>query len=73
MDLQKGDYDLRSPMHLAAAEGHVEAVEFLLSVGISPNETDRWGGTPYDDAKRHGHKDIMKILKDTKTKEEKNV
>ncbi|MCA9542441.1 MAG: glutaminase, partial [Myxococcales bacterium] len=46
MDLQQGDYDKRSPMHLAAAEGHVEALRFLLKHGIDPNHPDRWGGLP---------------------------
>ncbi len=62
MDLQQGDYDLRSPMHLAAAEGHLEAVSFLLSIGIQPNETDRWGGTPLDDAIDGGHREVSDLL-----------
>ena len=48
-------------------------VKFLIARNVKIEPKDRWGGTPFDDAKRHGHKDIMKILKDTKTKEEKNV
>ncbi|MEE2903215.1 MAG: glutaminase A [Myxococcota bacterium] len=63
MDLQKGDYDLRSPLHLAAAEGHAEAVSFLLSVGISPNETDRWGGTPLEDAEAGHHHEVIELLR----------
>ena len=37
-----------------------------------PKPEDRWGGTSYDDVKRHDHKSIMKLLKETK-KENKNV
>lgn len=50
MDLGKGDYDQRCPLHLAAAEGRLLAVNFLLSVSPDPNVKDRWGGTPIDDA-----------------------
>ena len=28
-DLEQGDYDLRTPLHLAAAEGHDDAVALL--------------------------------------------
>lgn len=62
MDLQQGDYDLRSPMHLAAAEGHAEAVAFLLASGVSPNERDRWGGTALEDAKSGGHDEVVEVL-----------
>ena len=64
MDLQQGDYDLRSPMHLAAAEGHLKAVEFLLNSGVKPNEKDRWGGTPLEDAINGKHDDIVVLLKE---------
>jgi glutaminase len=30
VSLEEGDYDRRSPLHLAAAAGHVKIVKFLL-------------------------------------------
>jgi len=44
-----GDYDSRCPMHLAASEGRLLAVSYLLGVSANPNCKDRWGGTPMDD------------------------
>ena len=62
-DLSKGDYDNRTPMHLAAAEGHLEVVRFLLDNEISANHHDRWGGTPLDDAELGNHMDVIELLK----------
>ena len=31
LDLNKGDYDNRTPLHLAASQGRVEVIEFLLA------------------------------------------
>ncbi len=63
VNLEKGDYDLRTPMHLSAAEGHVEVVRFLLDHDVSPNTPDRWGGTPLDDAELVGHSDVVELLR----------
>jgi len=40
----------RYPLHLAAGEARVLAVSFLLGISADPNDHDRWGGTPMDDA-----------------------
>jgi ankyrin repeat protein len=50
----KGDYDFRYPLHLAAAEGRILAVSFLLGISSDPTCADRWGNTPMDDAFRGG-------------------
>ncbi|MCB9553399.1 MAG: glutaminase A [bacterium] len=63
VDLEKGDYDRRAPMHLAAAEGHVEALRFLLEHNVSPNVPDRWGGLPLDDAELAGHPEAAELLR----------
>ncbi|XP_074656361.1 glutaminase liver isoform, mitochondrial-like [Tubulanus polymorphus] len=63
MDMRQSDYDGRTALHLAAAEGHAEVVTFLLEkcdVPLTPK--DRWGFTPMCDAKRFGHDSVVEIL-----------
>lgn len=47
-----GDYDKRTPLHLAAAEGKVGTVEYILSLGCPANPKDKWGNTPFFEAKK---------------------
>jgi glutaminase len=63
-DLSRGDYDSRTPMHLAAAEGHLEVVRFLLAKNMGANRRDRWGGTPLSDAELGGYSDLSNLLKE---------
>ena len=41
MDINFSDYDLRTPLHLAASEGHFEIVEYLIQNGALIKK-DRW-------------------------------
>ena len=59
------DYDARTACHIAASEGHRHVVEELLRRGEAREIVelkDRWGGRPVDDAQRHGHAEVVKLL-----------
>jgi glutaminase len=56
------DYDRRTPLHLAAAEGREEVVGFLLEHGVDASPRDRWGRTPLDEATVSGHAEVVEIL-----------
>ncbi|KAF4708157.1 hypothetical protein FOZ62_003112 [Perkinsus olseni] len=58
------DYDNRTAVHLAAASGCLPAVKLLMDAGAHLNTHDRWGNTPYDEAKRHGRKKIVNFLEE---------
>uniref|UniRef100_A0A8C4NCX5 glutaminase n=1 Tax=Eptatretus burgeri TaxID=7764 RepID=A0A8C4NCX5_EPTBU len=65
MDMEQKDYDYRTALHVAAAEGHAEVVRFLLEsckVNISPK--DRWGNTPMDEAVRFGQQEVVQLLQE---------
>ena len=60
--LEAADYDHRTAMHLAAAEGHLQPVQFFLAHGTRINPEDRWGNTPLDEAIRHDQEVIAEVL-----------
>uniref|UniRef100_A0A8C6WQ56 glutaminase n=1 Tax=Neogobius melanostomus TaxID=47308 RepID=A0A8C6WQ56_9GOBI len=69
MDMEQRDYDSRTALHVAAAEGHAEVVRFLLEAcKVNPVPKDRWGNTPMDEAVHFGHHDVVTILRDYHTK-----
>jgi glutaminase len=67
-DVECKDYDLRTPLHLAAADNQLHIVRFFIEQAASDdgspdiNSRDRWGGTPLDDAYQQGHREIIALL-----------
>lgn len=52
IDFSTADYDGRTALHLAASEGHFDSVKFLIENGAVTEQMDRWGNTPYHEAKK---------------------
>ena len=51
VDMDMGDYDKRTPLHVASSGGNLEAVTYLLKfTQVNPNPIDRWGATPLNGA-----------------------
>eukprot|EP00733_Pompholyxophrys_punicea_P001353 Pompholyxophrys_punicea_v1_NODE_640_length_1540_cov_18.216835.p1 type:complete len:209 gc:universal NODE_640_length_1540_cov_18.216835:373-999(+) len=62
IDIDTGDYDKRTALHVAAGEGHYDIVKYLVERGASVNVKDRTGGTPLSDSIRAGHERVSKYL-----------
>lgn len=62
IDINMGDYDNRTALHVACSNGHVDIVTLLCASGADVNVEDRWGGKPLDDASFIGHRDCIDIL-----------
>uniref|UniRef100_A0A7N6C012 asparaginase n=1 Tax=Anabas testudineus TaxID=64144 RepID=A0A7N6C012_ANATE len=64
-NLSLGDYDGRTPLHIAASEGHLKMVQYLLRHGATVYAKDRYGDTPLCNAVRFRHKEVVKLLRKT--------
>ena len=68
VDLTQTDYDGRSVLHIAAAEGYDDIVRFVLKNSLATaNIEDRWGRKPIDDARQFKHESVLQILTDAMT------
>ncbi|GIL72919.1 hypothetical protein Vretimale_4568 [Volvox reticuliferus] len=56
------DYDRRTPLHVAAAEGAYSVVEWLVQEGADVNAIDRHGRTPLEEAARNDHGEVVRLL-----------
>lgn len=58
------NYDGRTALHVAASEGQLQVVHYLVAHGGADiTAVDRWGGTALSDAEREGHASVAKYLK----------
>merc|ERR1740130_1907570 len=57
-DVNVANYEGRTPLHLAASVGSLEAVTFLAELGAEVTPCDNWGNTPLDAALGQGHADV---------------
>jgi len=50
VDLNDGDYDRRTPLHVSCGAGKIDVVRYLVEViGVKLNPIDRWGASPLND------------------------
>ncbi|BBN01136.1 uncharacterized protein MPTK1_2g04950 [Marchantia polymorpha subsp. ruderalis] len=62
------DYDKRTALHLAAAEGAFQVAKMLIDSEADVFAQDRWGRTPLDEAVLHNRTSIIPILKEAAVK-----
>lgn len=61
--VDEGNQDKRTPLHLAASNGHLSMVKHLVIVhGANVNVVDRHNGTPISDAVRGKHEEVARFL-----------
>ncbi|KAJ8543341.1 hypothetical protein K7X08_005864 [Anisodus acutangulus] len=62
IDLNSIDSQGRTPLHIATGHGHVEVIQFLVSVGSNPDMLDSQGWTPLHFAAHQGHVEAVGFL-----------
>jgi ankyrin repeat protein len=63
INIDEGDYDRRTALHLAAGEGNDDIVELLCKYNADVNVDDRWGNRPLDDAESANNTACARILR----------
>ena len=69
-DLNQGDYDGRTALHIAVSHGSDECISTLKKYGAKVDIEDKFGKTPMDDARRMGREDLLELLKDWPSQKE---
>ncbi|XVE88283.1 hypothetical protein DITRI_Ditri19aG0057200 [Diplodiscus trichospermus] len=57
-----GDIDDRTALHIAACQGQTDVVSLLLQRDANVESKDRWGSTPLADAIHYKKHDVIKLL-----------
>ncbi|KAI2489466.1 voltage-gated potassium channel [Fragilaria crotonensis] len=60
------DYDKRTAVHIAAAEGNVAAMRVLVEHGVDLTVEDRWGNSLHDEAQRSNSTELLEYLETLK-------
>ncbi|RWW32500.1 hypothetical protein GW17_00002805 [Ensete ventricosum] len=68
IDPNSKDYDQRTPLHIAAAEGLYSVAKMLIEAGAKLLNY-RWGTTPLDEAVKSGSRSMMELLENAKSDE----
>jgi ankyrin repeat protein len=61
-DIDLGDANGRTPLHLAVKDGPLTLVRLLLNAGASKKAKDRKGRTPLDLARERGNDEMIRLL-----------
>ncbi|WIA29235.1 hypothetical protein OEZ86_011743 [Tetradesmus obliquus] len=56
------DYDKRTPLHIACAEGAYSVAQWLIETGVDVNPRDRHDRTPLEEAVRMDHLEVVKLM-----------
>lgn len=62
IDANMKDYDMRTALHVAAAQGQMEVLKLLIERSADISAKDRWGCTPLDDAPSSGNTEVASFL-----------
>ena len=58
------DYDRRTGLMLATAQGHLDLVRSLLEAGAQPSLLDNLGVTALREACKNGHDSLVPVLRE---------
>ena len=60
----RADYDMRTALHIAACENHLDICKALVQAGANIHAEDRWHTSPMEEAVKLGHSVIVEYFKE---------